>query len=135
MADLRLEISGEARAVTAARRTVAGLDAYLEAESTEAVLLLVSELVTNAIVHGGADPTSALALELSVSPQTIRVEVRDPGDGVSLEPVNDPDREGGWGLVLLERLADRWGVEPNRQHTIWFEIDRRHDSAAPNRTA
>jgi anti-sigma regulatory factor (Ser/Thr protein kinase) len=123
-ADLRLEVSGEARAVTAARRAVAGLDTYLEADATKAVLLLVSELVTNAILHGGADATSGLSLELKVAPRTVRVEVRDPGDGFPLEPTKDPDRDGGWGLLLLERLADRWGIESAPQHTIWFEIDR-----------
>lgn len=110
--------------MTAARHTVAGLETYIEAEPTRAVLLLVSELVTNAILHGGADATSGLCLELSVSPKTVRVEVRDPGGGLPIEPNQAPDREGGWGLVLLDRMADRWGVKPEPEHTIWFEIDR-----------
>jgi anti-sigma regulatory factor (Ser/Thr protein kinase) len=123
-ADLRLEVAGGTQAVTAARRTVAGLDTYLHRESIHSVLLLVSELVSNAILHGRADATSALQLELAVSPQTVRVEVCDPGDGLPLEPRDDPQREGGWGLLLVERLADRWGVERHPGHTTWFEIDR-----------
>jgi two-component sensor histidine kinase len=123
-ADLRLEVAGGAPAVTAARRAIAGLEPYLDVESTQAVLLLVSELVTNAILHGGADAANALKLGLSVSGQTIRVTVQDPGGGFPLEPVSEPDREGGWGLVLLEQLADRWGIEDDPDHMIWFEIDR-----------
>jgi anti-sigma regulatory factor (Ser/Thr protein kinase) len=95
------------------------------------VLLLVSELVTNAIRHGGADAATSLELELAVKPRTIRVEVKDPGEGFPLEPTADPDREGGWGLVLLDHLADRWGIERDLPHTIWFEIDR---NPTPSRT-
>lgn len=67
-ADLRLEVLGGPRAVPAARQTVAGLSSYIHAEALNSVLLLVSELVTNAIRHGGADAASSLQLELTVKP-------------------------------------------------------------------
>lgn len=104
----------------------------MDENAADAVLLLVSELVTNAILHGGATAADALSLELSVLPDAIRVEVHDPGGGDVVSGAADPDREGGWGLVLLDSIADRWGVESEPEHAVWFELDRQSDGASPD---
>jgi anti-sigma regulatory factor (Ser/Thr protein kinase) len=87
----------------------------------EHVLVMVSELVTNSVLHGGAGQEDLIELSLAWSPERLRIEVLDrgPGFGASLA---DPDREGGWGLQLVERLSDRWGVTRTEATIVWFEL-------------
>ena len=87
----------------------------------EHVLVLVSELVTNSVLHGGVDEVGSIELSLSWSLERLRIEVLDrgPGFGASLAA---SEREGGWGLQLVERLADRWGVTRTDTTTVWFEM-------------
>src|SRR5690348_16522193 len=70
-------------------------------------LLLVTEVVTNAIVHAGTE----LDLHLDVEDDSMRVEVIDKTPGV-LKTIRDPaeTREGGRGLLLLDALATEWGT-------------------------
>src|SRR5204863_1301862 len=92
-------------------------------ESTlEDLRLLVSELVTNAVRHGGADEAGVVSLRLLLEPLRIRVEVTDMGPGFDLNVPTTRD-EGGWGLVFVDRLADRWGIEHDGATKVWFEID------------
>jgi anti-sigma regulatory factor (Ser/Thr protein kinase) len=86
------------------------------------VELLVSELATNSIRHGGAADVS---VEAAVTPERVRVRLCDPGEGfVPREPRPHPDGSGGYGLLLLDRLADRWGVQRDGGFCVWFEIQR-----------
>ena len=87
----------------------------------EHVLVLVSELVTNSVLHGGVEEGERIELSLAWSPERLRIEVLDhgPGFGASLA---SSDREGGWGLQLVERLADRWGVTRTDATIVWFEM-------------
>jgi anti-sigma regulatory factor (Ser/Thr protein kinase) len=80
------------------------------------IKLMVSELVTNGIVHGGA-ADEPITLEVRAD-TVVRCEVIDHGPGVSLPS----DHDTGWGLRLVERLAGRWGFTraPDRTH-VWFE--------------
>jgi anti-sigma regulatory factor (Ser/Thr protein kinase) len=85
--------------------------------------LLVSEVVTNAVRHGG----SSRPVEVHATWNSeVRVEVSDQGEGFTPAPrqgaLDDP---GGFGLLLVGRLADRWGVETEGGTTVWFVL-RRH---------
>ena len=85
-------------------------------------MLLVSELVTNSVKYGGAGDLR-LQVELD-SPKRLRVEVVDQGVGFEPKARDRPlTTAGGWGLHLVEELADRWGVHEGSTH-VWFEIDR-----------
>ena len=90
----------------------------------ENVLLLVTELVTNAVRHAGAGPERPLQLELLHSPGWVAVAVADDGPGYTWRPTPKTGSEsGGWGLFLVDQLADRWGVERATSGTrVWFEI-------------
>lgn len=89
------------------------------------VRLLVSELVTNAVRHANLAPGDIILLVVEVEDATLRVEVHDPGGGfVPTAPAPDPARPSGWGLYLVEELADRWGVDSDDRTLVWFEVDR-----------
>lgn len=92
----------------------------LTAATTEDAVLLVSELVGNAVRHTGA---RVFGLRLRRRPRRIRVEVRDPSRGLPcLMPVQELDVSGR-GLFLVDTLADRWGVDLlPRGKTTWFEM-------------
>lgn len=103
--------------------------ARLEGEVTPAVLdnlrLLVSELVTNSIRHAGLPPTATIALAVRIESGRIRVEVRDHGRGFQSRSVTPTMYQtSGWGLYLVDRLADRWGVVRKGSTSVWFELDR-----------
>ena len=93
--------------------------------TTEAAEHLVAELAANAATHGrlaGRDFRLAL-LSLDA---TLRIEVTDTrGDDLPHRRPPTPDAESGRGLLLVEALADRWGVElgPVPRKTVWAEFD------------
>ncbi|MGW0938673.1 ATP-binding protein [Streptomyces sp. NPDC002666] len=85
------------------------------------VLVCVSELATNALVHG-VPPGRGYRLMVWLRGEgQVRVEVHDSGDG---EPgVGEPDGESGRGLVIVDALADRWGVgERVPGKVVWCEF-------------
>lgn len=111
------------RSVSAARRFARwslvhwGLAAW---ERADDVSLCVSELATNALLHG-APPGRGFLLRVRYDGDVLRVEVHDSGGG---EPcVADEADEGGRGLFLVAALADKWGVgqrDPGK--VVWAEF-------------
>jgi signal transduction histidine kinase len=90
--------------------------------------LIVSELVTNAVVHG----VGAIRLRLAVDDDAVRGEVVDQGTGFEVEVCErGADEVSGRGLWLVASLARRWGVHNGSSH-VWFELALR--PAAPNPT-
>ena len=85
------------------------------------VELLVSELVTNAVVHAASAPR----IEVHLGRESVRVAVRDDDPVLPAQRVPDAERPGGRGLHLVERIANRWGADPSDGgKVVWFEIDR-----------
>jgi anti-sigma regulatory factor (Ser/Thr protein kinase) len=110
----RPEAAGEAREL------VRELD-VTPRQGTDATLLL-SEVVTNSVRHAGLGDDDAIEVVLEHS-DVLRVEVRDAGGGFEVtDPEPDPARPSGWGLYLVEQLADRWGVDQGPPTTVWFEL-------------
>jgi signal transduction histidine kinase len=84
--------------------------------------VLVTELVTNAVRHAEGGPDDKVVLHLAAAAGLVRVEVCDGGAG--FDPAErEPDPTGGFGLVMLRRLADRWGVDATGGTCVWFELD------------
>ncbi|GAB3120492.1 hypothetical protein GCM10027160_36700 [Streptomyces calidiresistens] len=92
----------------------------LPAELTEDAVLLVSELVGNAVRHAGAD---GFGLRFRRRRGWLRVEVRDPSRALPCLLPTHPLDPSGRGLTLVETLSDRWGVDllPHGKCT-WFEM-------------
>ncbi|MFJ4923506.1 ATP-binding protein [Streptomyces sp. NPDC088725] len=92
----------------------------LSPQTAEYAVLLVSELVGNAVRHTGA---RVFGLRMLRRRGWIRIEVRDPSRGLPcLMPVQAMDTSGR-GLFLVNRLSDRWGVDLlPRGKTTWFEM-------------
>src|ERR1700722_15218103 len=84
-------------------------------------VVVVSELMTNAIVHGQGD----VALSLIRLPNRIRIEVRDEGPGVVIDHAAGADAVGGRGVHIVAQMARAWGVEPDvgGGKTVWAELD------------
>jgi anti-sigma regulatory factor (Ser/Thr protein kinase) len=108
----------------AARSVVHGVcaDARVPDPVTETALLLVSEVVTNAITHGDGRPV----VEVDVSSDRMRVCVTDGSEGVPSVQPQDETSEHGRGMFIVDSLASRWGVSPLAPtgKSIWFELDR-----------
>jgi anti-sigma regulatory factor (Ser/Thr protein kinase) len=111
-------------AASAARNALAALEQRLDAGVLDDIRLLVSELVTNAIRHAGISNGGQVGLDVSINGPRVRVEVADPGAGFDPTPRKEAmTKPGGWGLYLVDRIADRWGVVTNRINRVWFEVD------------
>lgn len=92
------------------------------ADVLDVVNLLVSELVTNAVVHGGSEAEVSVML----TPNALRVEVGDHDDFVPTPKSADDDwATSGRGLALVEAMAKAWGIDRTDDgKVIWFEVDR-----------
>jgi anti-sigma regulatory factor (Ser/Thr protein kinase) len=91
------------------------------------VRLLVSELVTNSVLHGGAGPEDSVQVHVDRPDHCVHVEVCDNGGGW-MEPtrstsLDSDEPAGGWGLMLVGALADRWGVSAGERTCVWFELN------------
>lgn len=112
------------RAPALARIAASSLADRILPRQLDDILLLVSELVTNSVRHAGLDGTDRIELAVDLDGSTIHVEVRDPGPGFQPSTGRPrPDRGSGWGLHLVELLADKWGVNGEGSGTVtWFEV-------------
>jgi anti-sigma regulatory factor (Ser/Thr protein kinase) len=121
-----VELDPDAAAPATARHALARLADRVPERRLRDVRLLVSELVTNAVRHAGLQAGDTIRLCVQTREAVLRVEVDDPGRGFEpAPPAPDPARPSGWGLYLVNELADRWGVDRGRRGgtRIWFEVD------------
>jgi anti-sigma regulatory factor (Ser/Thr protein kinase) len=122
--DMSFELAGGPYAVTAARLALADLDSHLDPSVAFDVRLLVSELVTNSVQHASVKAEDSIVLVVSIGNENVRVTVRDEGPGFTPPTAPPPDdADAGWGLFLVEQLADSWGVADDGQG-VWFEIQK-----------
>jgi anti-sigma regulatory factor (Ser/Thr protein kinase) len=113
---LAREPAASFRARQAVREHLAGV---VPAATLADVTLAVSELVTNAVLHG----RGKIELRVEADGQSVKGEVIDEGGGFERQIRADGGVEGvaGRGLLIVGQLADRWGVHEGTTH-VWFEI-------------
>ena len=127
-ADEELTLPAETSAVPEARRFAEG---WLVREGlghlSDTVVLLVSEVVTNAVLYGG----SPVRLRLSpIGDDGVRVEVRDASVVLPVTKRYSDTAATGRGLVLVEAMSDGWGTSPEGDgKVVWFEFDPGHAEA------
>ena len=109
---VELVVALDARAPGAARAFVVEcLEGRVVASVLEIAQLVVSELVTNSLRHGGV-PMGEVVVSVELTPELVRVGVHDSGsDAVIVAQPPNLDTGGGFGLNLVQMLSERWGVE------------------------
>jgi anti-sigma regulatory factor (Ser/Thr protein kinase) len=120
---LSMSLGRGPQAAAEARRAIAALRADLDPPLMETLRLLVTELVTNSVRHTAAD---SVTLRVAVGKAAVLTEVSDTGPGFDPECIERAGADDiGWGLFLVQRLANRWGVKhdgPSKR--VWFELLR-----------
>lgn len=122
---LQMQLRPGPEAAGEGRHALDRLEEWMPEEQLNELRLLVSELLTNSVRHGNGG-SSWIKLQVDVCRDSVRVVVSDQGPGFRPEPAPRPhtDRPGGWGLCLVDRLTDRWGVDLDGETRVWFELDR-----------
>jgi anti-sigma regulatory factor (Ser/Thr protein kinase) len=126
---VQLEIGADPAEVRRARRwarsTLSGCGFGRDEALAETLLLLISELVTNAVVHAGTPSVLRMLLPGRQAPGAVRVEVADMSTCPPRQRHADGDETSGRGLELVSGLADRWGWQrEGNGKRIWCEMDR-----------
>lgn len=119
-----LPLPADVRSVRQARRFVAEqcLTLALAPARCDDALLLTSELVTNAILHG----RSEVCVEVVERDGVVRISVQDENSRHPAAVPQDADALDGRGLALVDAVAVRWGVEDRPLgKAVWFELSRR----------
>lgn len=94
-------------------------------EKWETLRLLVSELLSNAVLHGQGE---SMRLVARIEGGTCRVEVIDSGHGFdAAATMPSPLAPGGRGLFLLDALSQDWGVYEGASTHVWFELELSDD--------
>lgn len=123
---LQLELHRNVQAPSIARAAVSGLcnDLDLSPSDRHTLMLLVSEVVSNAVLHSQGPLDALILLSAMVGEDTVRIAVTDPGEGFTPTP-REPELVGGrYGLYLLDKAATRWGVDQDGGTRVWFELPR-----------
>ncbi|MGQ4486488.1 ATP-binding protein [Streptomyces sp. SAS_281] len=127
----RLDYTPTAPSVTLARRRAARLvTSWGYGDHADEAALLVSELATNALIHGSLRGR-LFRVHLTVTGTALRIEVSDPR-GERLPRIREADQDEcyGRGLVIVDAVADRWGVEPRTVgKTVFAELALRTTEA------
>jgi serine/threonine-protein kinase RsbW len=132
----QLALPAAAKAVGVARRaTRDALAAWQMTHLEENAVLLVSELVTNAVRHAQAFP-AFMMLRLETADARLRIEVHDADPSWPRQRTPAGLDESGFGIMLVHALADRWGVsEVPPGKAVWAELNARPDGEARNGNA
>jgi len=119
----QVDLPGGLRAPHSARRALEEHFAgTIDRDLLASVELLTTELVSNAVRHGGAGEDELVVLHLATTESCLRVEVCDNGGGFEAGPPT-PYGEGGYGLFLVSEVSSRWGVSREDGNCAWFELD------------
>jgi len=103
----------------AARQFVGGLLGEPDGETLQVALVLISELVTNAVVHA----RTQVDVRVEMGTDHLRVEVADRDPRLPLPSAQAPDAPGGRGLFLVQELATAWGTELCAGgKVVWFTL-------------
>jgi anti-sigma regulatory factor (Ser/Thr protein kinase) len=116
-------VAGGIDASAAARHSLLASYAGLSRRVRDDLALMLGEVVTNAVLHGGVGVEERVRIGVVEHGATMTFSVYDPGPGFVPEPPDRRHAAGGWGLLIVDRLARRWGVaREDGQTRVWFEV-------------
>ncbi|HSL26748.1 MAG TPA: ATP-binding protein [Acidimicrobiia bacterium] len=119
--EAEIALPPEPQSAPAARRFVLDLGWVDDEDTRHKLSTLVSEVVTNAVLHA----RTPLTLKAQLQNNRIRVSVIDGSETLPRLRRREPTAATGRGLLIVQALADRWGVDPVESgKTVWFELDR-----------
>jgi anti-sigma regulatory factor (Ser/Thr protein kinase) len=123
--DLRFDLPCDQMAPSAVRHALedGGHQAWVIGD----VMLVASELITNAVIHSGCVPGDMVSVEFELRPDAILCVVCDPGrSGKEAETTPLDGFHGGFGLRVVDELASRWGHErqDGGRYRVWAELRR-----------
>lgn len=101
----------------------AAVRARIERQHLSSLLLVVTELVSNAVRHGKPEADGRIGLRLEIEPRVVRIVATDAGTAFEPPRRGTPVNEPHFGLFLVDALAQRWGVAVDGQKGVWAELD------------
>jgi anti-sigma regulatory factor (Ser/Thr protein kinase) len=123
MHEARVAFRPDDTAPAKGRRVLEGLAGRVPDTTLDDARLLLTELMTNAIRHAGERQDETISVLIRAAPSELFVEVADRGRGFG--PADAVSAAGaGWGLFLLDRLAQSWGVgeAEGGGAVVWFRL-------------
>jgi anti-sigma regulatory factor (Ser/Thr protein kinase) len=122
--ELALQRNNEAPAI--ARAAVTGWCEALDLSGSlrQTLVLLVSEVVTNAVLHSRGPAGAPIILTARVTEGSLHVTVTDAGRGFHPRPRDPAGGDDGYGLYLLDKAAEEWGVDLVGGTRVWFKLSR-----------
>ena len=110
-------------AAAEARRALVGL--ALPKGTRQDLALIVSELVTNSVLHAGLSPQAPIEVQVNNGPDSVRLRVHDPGPGFTPRRARSANASlvaGGRGLPIVASLSETWGVDSTAGCTVWCQL-------------
>ena len=126
---LTRSLKADRGAPRAARHALDELNGPIGPELKDDIRLLVSEVVTNSVIHAQPQTPGDVVLDVWASDDVVRVAVTDCGPGFVAVDAPRGGERSGWGLMMVDQLADRWGVDLEDGTEVWFEFEQRSGEA------
>jgi two-component sensor histidine kinase len=124
--DIRLPVSADALSMARGALDDALDPRHLDPSIAADIRVAVTELVSNVLQHGCLEPSGSFRLTANDPCGIVHVEVHQASSAEEVQRSEDPRSTkdpGGFGLRLVEKMTDRWGVVRGPPGMVWFELD------------
>jgi anti-sigma regulatory factor (Ser/Thr protein kinase) len=121
---LELQRNVEAPGIARAAMSELSHDVGLSGSTFQTLVLLVSEVVSNAVLHSKGPANAVIKLTAKVTRDAVHVSVTDGGGGFVPKQRDPASINDGYGLYLVDKAARRWGVDSSGPTSVWFELPR-----------
>jgi anti-sigma regulatory factor (Ser/Thr protein kinase) len=126
---LSRSFTADATAPRAARHALDELNGHINPALKDDIRLLVSEVITNSVIHAQPRTPGEVDLDVWASDAVVRVSITDRGPGFVADKRPRGGERSGWGLMMVDRLAHSWGVELDEGTEVWFEFQQGSSAA------
>ena len=126
---LSRSFTADRTAPRAARHALDELNGHIDPALKDDIRLLVSEVITNSVIHAQPQTPGEVDLDVWASDAVVRVAITDRGRLAATNPGPRGGERSGWGLMMVDRLAHSWGVELDEGTEVWFEFQQGSSAA------